>query len=56
MLILSEQQLKIGCRRNSRQWLRCSVDSLSFVGGLTAFELEASKKGERKEALVNHHK
>jgi hypothetical protein len=54
--VLGEQQLKIGCGRNSRQWLICSVDSLSFVGGLAAFELEASKKGKRKEALVNHQK
>jgi hypothetical protein len=30
--------------------------SLSFIGGLAAFELEASKKGKRKEALVNHQK
>jgi hypothetical protein len=50
--VLGEQQLKIGCEQNSRQWLRCSVDSLSFlsfVGGLVAFELEASKKRKRKK-------
>jgi len=46
--MLGEQQLKIGCEQNSRQWLRCSVDSLSFVGGLAAFELEVNKKGKRK--------
>jgi hypothetical protein len=28
----------------------------SFVRGLVAFELEASKKKKRKEAPVNHHK
>jgi hypothetical protein len=46
--------LKIGCKKNSHQWLKCSVNSLSFVRGLVAFELEASKKGKKKEALVKH--
>jgi hypothetical protein len=54
--VLCEQQLKIGCGQNSHQWLRCLIDFLSFVGGLAAFELEASEKGKRKEALVNHQK
>jgi hypothetical protein len=54
--VLGEQQLKIGCGQNFRQWLRCSVDSLFFVRGLATFGLEASKKRKRKKALVNHHK
>ena len=29
---MGEQELGVGCGWNSRQWLRCSVDSLTFVG------------------------
>jgi hypothetical protein len=54
--VLGEQHLKIGCEQNSCQWLRYLANSLSFVGGLVAFELEENKKGKRKEALVNHQK
>ncbi|XLS97624.1 hypothetical protein HN51_040359, partial [Arachis hypogaea] len=32
-IIRGEQELGIGCWRNSRQWLRCSVDSLPLCGG-----------------------
>jgi len=56
LFALGEQQLKIGCEQNSHQWLRYSINSLSFVGGLATLELKASKKGTRKEALVNHQK
>ncbi|KAK4344952.1 hypothetical protein RND71_035128 [Anisodus tanguticus] len=37
-IIRGEQELGIGCGRNSRQWLRCSVDSLPLCGGPNPYE------------------
>ncbi|GAU19283.1 hypothetical protein TSUD_335690 [Trifolium subterraneum] len=52
-IIRGEQELGIGCGRNYRQWLRCSVDSLPLCGGPDP--LRVSRKGRRKEALANRH-
>ncbi|KRH12696.1 hypothetical protein GLYMA_15G187800v4 [Glycine max] len=42
LLLTRHDQLGIGCGRNSRQWLRCSVDSLTFVGVRTPYETGTS--------------
>ncbi|CAN1186827.1 NADH-ubiquinone oxidoreductase chain 5 [Linum perenne] len=38
LLLTRHDQLGIGCGRNSRQWLRCSVDSLPLCGGPNPYE------------------
>ncbi|CAK7324609.1 unnamed protein product [Dovyalis caffra] len=39
-IIRGEQELGIGCGRNSRQWLRCSVDSLPLCGGPNPYDTD----------------
>ncbi|KAF1878177.1 hypothetical protein Lal_00012902 [Lupinus albus] len=49
MIIRGEQELGIGCGRNSRQWLRCSVDSLPPLWGFGPLTSEQTREQKREE-------